>query len=67
MIVDFIVENRFLSHVYVLKIHVRAYFKKQLSVGISALVRFMAIIRNVFARYGNLNYRYIGVESFTDG
>ena len=61
-----------LRHMYVFKIHVhvRAYFKQQLSVGIAALIRFICInSKRFFSLY--VNYKttgiLIGLESFTDG
>ena len=59
-----------LRDIYVFKIHVRAYFKQQLGVGISALIIF---IGNNSKRFFSLYRNYkstgilIGLESFTDG
>ena len=63
MIVDFIVDFfacLVYRHMYVLKIHVRAYFKQQLSVGISALIRFIYNnSKRFFSRYSN--YKTTGI------
>ena len=65
MIVDFIFENYFFAclvyrHMYVFKIHVRAYFRQQLSIGISALIRFICNnSKCFFSRYSN--YKTTGI------
>ena len=57
-----------LRHMYVFKMYVRAYFKQQLSVGISALIRFICCnSKRFFHTTSTIKLGYLGVESFTDG